>query len=91
MNAETKIETSVSLSTALALRAAHWKDHPIVAAKAKLPTPAVLTTIAIIEQAGRRQRESVAFWAHPVTGKTFCIEVLKAELPVSFSGAGVFV
>lgn len=91
MNAETKVETSVSVSTALALRAAHWNDHPIVAAKAKLPTPAVLTTIAIIEQAGRRQRESVAFWAHPVTGKTFCIEVLKAELPVSFTGAGVFV
>ncbi len=89
MNVENKPE--VSISVAMSLRVAHWNEHPVVSAKAKLPTTPVQTALAIVLAAGRKHRESVAFWAHPVTGKSFCIEIFKAELPKAFNGAGVFV
>jgi hypothetical protein len=89
MNAESK--PNISISLAMSLRAAHWNEHPIVTAKAKLPTTAAKTALAVALAAGRKHRESVAFWAHPVTGKSFCIEIFKVELPKAFGGAGVFV
>ena len=88
-----KASTDALASTtaqALELREKHWDKHPLILAKAKLPTPPNLEALALVKRAGRRHRGSVAFWAHPVTGKSSCIELLKINLPQLFKGAGVF-
>lgn len=40
---------------------------------------------------GIRQRSSLAFWAHPLTGKSSCIEALELIIPQKFPGAGILV
>jgi hypothetical protein len=66
-----------------------WKQHPIIRAKAILPTPAILQAFRLVRQAGERQRASVGFWAHPLAGKTSCLEALRPQLTVWFPGCGI--
>lgn len=77
------------IAYALSLRDQHWDKHPIVTAKAKIATVAVRTILGLATDIGTYQRESLAVWAHPTTGKSTCIEILKAYLPVAFPGVGV--
>lgn len=75
----------------LVLRNDLWGDHPIIAARAVLPTPAVVSTVAIVCRTARLQRGSCAFWAHPMSGKTSCVRSLEQVLAQQFPGCGVFV
>lgn len=74
----------------LELRDAQWGNHPIVAASAVLPTPAVLFVLGVVSRIAKRHRKSVAFWAHPLSGKSSCIETLNAFIAENYPGAGVF-
>lgn len=66
-----------------------WAQHPIIRAKAILPTPAILQAFRLIRQAGERQRASIGFWAHPLAGKTSCMEALRSQLESWFPGCGI--
>lgn len=85
-----KMEPS-KLALAIEMRSAHWSIHPIVLANAKLPTPAVTFAVSMATAEGMVHRSSVAFWAHPAYGKSFCLEVLRNDLPHIFLGCGIFV
>lgn len=75
----------------LSLRDQLWHKHPIILARAVLPTPAVASTIAIVLKAARTQRNSCAFWAHPLSGKSSCVRSLESVLAQQFPGCGVFI
>jgi hypothetical protein len=66
-----------------------WDKHPIIAAKATLPTGPMGAAIPLVIEQGRRQRGCVAFWAHPFTGKSSCIRALEAALIERFPGCGI--
>jgi hypothetical protein len=85
---EISSENTKSLSL---MRKELWFEHPILAARAVLPTPAVVATIAIVCKVGRSHRGSAAFWAHPLSGKTSCIRSMEQVLAQQFAGCGVFV
>lgn len=70
-------------------RARLWAMHPIIRAKAILPSPAILQAFRLTRQAGERQRSSIAFWAHPGAGKTSCLEALRPQLAAWFPGCGI--
>lgn len=79
------------LTSLLQMRKSHWAQHPIVSAGAVLPTRPLGWITSIVIMCGRRQRSAVAFWAHPLSGKSSCIEVLVRVLPTHFPGCGIFV
>lgn len=68
-----------------------YEKHPAVTAKAVIPTPTVLRTYALVRHAARRHRRSLAFWAHPMTGKSFCITAMEALLRREFPECAVVV
>lgn len=68
-----------------------WAQHPFVSASCKLPTRSVLWTRELVKRTASRQRSSIAMWAHPTTGKSFCIECLSSLLTQDFPGSGFFV
>jgi len=80
-----------NVASYLRLRKDLWSEHPIIAARAVLPTPAVVSTVAIVCRTARLQRGSCAFWAHPMSGKTSCVRSLEQVLTQQYSGCGVFV
>ena len=71
--------------------APHLTAHPLVAKQAKLPTAAIKRVVAMAVSNGIRHRNATTWWAHPVTGKTFCIKVLVASLAAQFPDSGIFV
>src|SRR5438445_1844455 len=80
-----------TLDYLLKLREGFWFEHPIVTARAVLPTPSVTATVALVSKAARRQRSAIAFWGHPMSGKSSCIRVLEQVLARDFPGCGVLV
>jgi len=66
-----------------------WDDHPIISARAVLPTGPMGAAIPLMIEQGRKQRGCIAFWAHPFTGKSSCIRALEAELRKRFPGCGI--
>ncbi len=72
------------------VRATHLKLHPLLRNKAKLPTPSITKTLALCTHGGEYQVEAYSWWAHPGTGKTRCIEFIRADLTEKFSGCGIF-
>lgn len=81
-------DSAASLPT---VRNARWYDHPIICAGAVLPTAPVLFALSLLKKHGRRQRSSLAFWAHPRTGKSSCIEAMELVVKQHFPGAGMLV
>lgn len=73
------------------VRAERWNDHPLICAGAVLPTAPILLVLSALQKYGRRQRSSLAFWAHPRTGKSSCIEAMELMVKRSFPGAGILV
>ncbi|MGN6482562.1 hypothetical protein, partial [Luteibacter sp.] len=69
------------------MRDLRWKAHPIICAGAVLPTGSILLALSHVIKQGHRQRSSLAFWAHPRTGKSSCIEALELIVPKQFPGA----
>lgn len=78
-------------TTLLQMRKRLWQKHPVVSAGAVLPTRPLGWVTSIVIICGRRQRSAVAFWAHPLCGKSSCIEVLVRVLPSHFPGCGILV
>lgn len=70
-------------------RDALWDTHPVISAGAVLPTAPILWALSLVRSCGRRQRSSLAFWAHPRTGKSSCIEAIELLVSTAFPGAGV--
>lgn len=66
-------------------------DHPLLRANAVLATPAVREVATLIFDKARRARSSVAFWAHPLSGKSSCIAALRKLAPAQFPSSGFIV
>ncbi|AHX16259.1 hypothetical protein CH75_08920 [Dyella jiangningensis] len=67
----------------------YWNDHPIIVECAVLPTRAVKDAVARTLQMARKARSSIAFWADPLTGKSFCIQAIRRAVEEEFPGSGV--
>lgn len=66
-----------------------WASHPSIIANAVILTPPILRVYALVKHCARRHRSSIAFWGHPLTGKSSCIVALEHHLPADFPGAAV--
>lgn len=66
-----------------------WSKHPGITADAVILTPPILRVCALVKHCARRHRGSIAFWGHPLTGKSSCIVALEHTLPRDFLGAAV--
>lgn len=62
------------------IRDEKWNSHPLVMANAHVSTIPLLEAYKQIKKRARRSRASVAFWAHPLTGKSFAIDVMEELL-----------
>jgi len=72
------------------LRDELWDLHPIVMARAKIATKPTLAAYALIKKSARRGRRSIAFYSHPLRGKTTCITVLEHLLQRDYPGCGIY-
>lgn len=68
-----------------------WSTHPVAIEKATIPTPTILRAYALVHRATCRHRDSLAFWAHPGTGKSSCITAMSTFLDRDFSGPAVVI
>lgn len=75
----------------LSTRDSLWDSHPIIEASAVLPTPPIKWAQTLVKSCGRRHRSSLAFWAHPMTGKTSCIRSLEVLLHTWYPGCGILI
>lgn len=75
----------------LQTRDEQWDNHPIICTSAVLPTGPIGWVMSLVLKHARRQRSSIAFWAHPLTGKSSCIEALESVLPRKIPGCGILV
>ncbi|MBM9912242.1 MULTISPECIES: ATP-binding protein [Stenotrophomonas] len=66
-------------------------DHPLLRANAVLATPVVREAATLTFDKARRARSSVAFWAHPLSGKSSCIAALRKLAATQFPGCGFMV
>ncbi|ARZ74633.1 MULTISPECIES: ATP-binding protein [Stenotrophomonas] len=66
-------------------------DHPLLRANAVLATPVVREAATLTFDKARRARSSVAFWAHPLSGKSSCIAALRKLAATQFPGCGFIV
>ncbi|WP_445143366.1 AAA family ATPase [Dyella sp. Tek66A03] len=73
----------------LAERERRWLEHPVITESAILPTRPVRDASARITRLSRKARGSIAWWADPVTGKSYCIRAIKKVLERDFTGAGI--
>lgn len=73
----------------LAERQRSWLDHPIITESAVLPTRSVRDAVARVTRISRKARASIAFWADPVVGKSFCIQAIRKTVEKEFPGAGI--
>lgn len=81
------METNVELIRAS--YSAVLKNHPIILAKAVLPSPPIREVTQLVVSRARRNRRSLAFWAHPLAGKSSCIAALRNILPSHFRGCAI--
>lgn len=83
-----------SHDTVAAIRASYpdlLAGHPLLGANAVLATPAVREAVTLVFDKARRARSSVAFWAHPLSGKSSCIAALRKLAPTQFPNCGFIV
>lgn len=75
----------------LQAREEQWEQHPVISTSAVLPTGPIGWVISLVFKHATRQRSSLAFWAHPLTGKSSCIEALETVLRRKVPGCGILV
>lgn len=75
----------------LAERERCWDEHPIITESAILPTRSVKDAVARVMLMSRKSRASIAFWADPVTGKSFCIQAIRRAIEGQYPDAGTVV
>lgn len=68
-----------------------WDSHPIVTQSAILPTLPIQHAVRLVLEASRKTRSSLAFWADPMTGKSFCLRRIEATVRDRIPGCGVLV
>lgn len=68
-----------------------WNKHPIITQSAMFPTPAVKEMLGRVKSISRKARASVAYWADPLSGKTFCLRFIGAFMRGEIPGCGVVV
>ncbi|WP_164170979.1 ATP-binding protein [Stenotrophomonas maltophilia] len=61
--------------------------HPLLMAAAILPTAPVKEVARLVFDRAQRFRSSIAFWAHPLCGKSSCISALEKLAPTQYPGA----
>ncbi len=66
-----------------------WASHPGITTNAVILTLPILRAYAPVQHCARRHWRSIAFWGHPLTGKSSCITAFEHTLPVDFPGAAV--
>jgi len=65
--------------------------HPILMCGAVLPTEPVKEVAQLVFDRALRFRSSIAFWAHPLCGKSSCIYALQKLAPAQFPGSAFVV
>lgn len=85
------METAMDIEEIIALRDQVWDEHPIITERAILPTPALNDVLGRVWDLGRKGRGSIAFYADPLSGKSFCAEALVAEMKRMKPGSGVLI
>lgn len=65
--------------------------HPLLMAAAVLPTAPVKEVARLVFDRAQRFRSSIAFWAHPLCGKSSCIYALEKLAPAQFPGSAFVV
>lgn len=68
-----------------------WSEHPIILRNAVLPTKSILEFVGAVMAGARTARYSNAAWADPQTGKSSCLEAIKAHIGQTFPNSGVMV
>ncbi len=81
----------MTLEEVLRLRDQVWDEHPLIVEGAVLPTLAIMDVLARVWALGRKIRGSIAFFAQPLTGKSSCAEMVKAEMRRKKPGCGVLI
>jgi hypothetical protein len=66
-----------------------WEIHPLIHATARISTIPTLRAYKRIKMRARRARKSIAFWANPLTGKSYAIEVIVKLLRRDYPGCGI--
>ncbi len=61
--------------------------HPLLMASAVLPTAPIKEVAALVFDRAQRFRSSIAFWAHPLCGKSSCIYALQKLAPMQCPGS----
>lgn len=78
-----------ALNHLLEMRDTLWASHPIITQSAVLPTTSVAYTVGRVIDIARRNRASLAYWADPMSGKSFCLQMIEAAARQNFPGCGV--
>lgn len=71
------------------LRGRYWSLHPVIKANAVIPTRTMKDAIARVLEVSTRARASIAFYAFPEFGKSFCLRALESAVMAKFGGAGI--
>jgi hypothetical protein len=66
-----------------------WDVHPIITESAILPTRAVQNALSHVLDISRKARASIALVAAPLSGKTYCIRMIKIKALKDIPGCGV--
>lgn len=61
--------------------------HPLLMASAVLPTGPIKEVSRLVFDRAQRFRSSIAFWAHPLCGKSSCIYALQKLAPIQYPGS----
>lgn len=57
-----------------------WNVNPIITCSAIIDTPPARRVYALVMKRARRQRASLAFWGHPLRGKSFIARLMISKL-----------
>lgn len=83
--------TDDELTRLIEARKQLWNSHPIITQSAVLPTNSVRYAVGRVLDIARRNRASLAYWADPLSGKTWCLQMIEAAVREKFPGCGVLV
>ena len=83
--------TAMNIEEIIALRDQVWDEHPIITERAILPTLSLMDVISRVWSLGRKGRGSIAWYAKPLSGKSFCAEALVVEMKRKKPGCGVLI
>ncbi|MBN6150171.1 ATP-binding protein [Xanthomonas sp. AmX2] len=81
------MEIQESIATIRATYASLRDKHPLLMAAAVLPTAPVKEVARLVFDRAQRFRSSIAFWAHPLCGKSSCIYALQKLAPIQYPGS----